>query len=84
VRDAITRTRAKTLERDRRRFISATASLPDDAFLDSPHLIREQLCAGLGRTRRILMVERWHDETRRRAARTGHDVIAEARLARHL
>ena len=81
VRPAIERKRAEAIERDIRRFVAAAAHLPDSAFADEPHPIREELCAGLGRTRRILMVELWYDELRRRGARTTHEAIAERRLA---
>ncbi|HMQ92482.1 MAG TPA: hypothetical protein PKA33_16065 [Amaricoccus sp.] len=79
-RVAIDRKRMAAEERDRRRFLVATAHLPDEEF---GYLLPEHhpICIAIGRHRRHQMWMRWIGERSRRAARTAHQVIAERRLA---
>jgi hypothetical protein len=74
VRAAIARKRSAQDAEDLRRFISATAHLPDRAFgtIAKPEPFR-QLCIGLGRLRRIRMTDLWHDEPARQHPRRGRD-----------
>lgn len=82
VRTAIATKRVTQDAEDLRRFIGATAHLPDDVFEDCDlrDVDGRALVAGLGRRRADAMWRRWYDEPARRAARTAHEVIAEQRL----
>lgn len=78
-RAAIERKRAATEERDRRRFLAATAHMADEEFSILPG-DDNPLIAGLGRHRDADMTLRWIQEPDRRARRTAHEILSERRL----
>lgn len=79
-RAAIARKRLAAEERDMHRFLAATAHMPDSNFSLRGHPVLQQLRVGVGRRRSDVLVALWHDEPRRRAERTAHQVLVERRL----
>lgn len=86
VRAAIARKRVAPDAEDRRRFIAATAHMPDSEFLDCTGrpivhtAVPSHLLEGCGSRRRRAFARMMRDERHRRAARTAHEVLAERSL----